>query len=77
MTKANENEEWEEWNMEITFTFTYVNEGPFPEDMPDEERKEKVKQDFEKNWGEEFYQSYSSAGRHRLDASEPEKYSRD
>jgi len=77
MTEANDNEEWEEWNMEVTFTFTYVNEGPFPEDMPDEERAAQVKEDFEQNWGEEFYHAYSSAGRHRLTASEPKRYSRE
>jgi hypothetical protein len=69
-----ENEEWEEWNMTVTFEFTYVNEGPFPEDMPDEERKAKVRGDFEKEWSDEFYQAYTSAGRHRLETSEPEKY---
>jgi len=74
MTTANENEEWEEWNMEITFTFTYVNEGPFPEEMPPEERKEQVKQDFEENWSEEFYHAYTGADRHRLEMAEPERY---
>ena len=72
-----DNTEWQEWNMEVTFTFTYVNEGPFPVDMPDEERAEKVKEEFEQEWGEQFYQAYSSAGRHRLDADEPEKYHTD
>jgi len=71
---TDKNEEWEEWNMEITFTFTYVNEGPFPEDMPDEERAKEVKEDFEREWSEQFYQAYTSAQRHRLEASEPEKY---
>ena len=73
---SDEETEWEEWNMTVTFTFTYVNEGPFPEDMPDEERAEKVKEDFERNWSEEFYQAYTSAQRHRLETDEPEKYER-
>ena len=73
---TDEETEWEEWNMEVTFTFTYVNEGPFPVDMPGEERAEKVKEDFEQNWGEEFYQAYTSAQRHRLETDEPEKYER-
>lgn len=73
---TDEETEWEEWNMEVTFTFTYVNEGPFPEDMPDEERAEKVKEDFERDWSEEFYQAYTSAQRHRLETDEPEKYER-
>jgi len=66
--------EWEEWNMEITFTFTYVNEGPFPVDMPEEERKQQVKEDFEREWSKQFYEAYTSAQRHRLEANEPEKY---
>ena len=66
--------EWEEWNMEVTFTFTYVNEGPFPVDMPEDKRREKVKEAFENEWGESFYQAYSSAQRHRLETDEPEKY---
>jgi len=66
--------EWEEWQMEVTFTFTYVNEGPFPVDMSDEERKEQVKEDFEREWSEQFYEAYTSAQRHRLEADEPEKY---
>jgi hypothetical protein len=74
---ADENEEWEEWNMEITFTFTYVTEGPFPEDMPDEERAKKVKEAFDRNWWEEFYHAYDGASRTQIDASEPEKYSRE
>jgi len=67
-------EEWEEWQMEVTFTFTYVNEGPFKKDMSMQERAEQVKEDFEREWSEQFYQAYSSAQRHRLDASEPEPY---
>ena len=63
--------------MTVTFEFTYVNEGPFPEDMPDEERKEQVKKDFERNWSEVFYQSYTSARRHQLETTEPEKYKHD
>jgi len=70
----NTNEEWEEWNMEVTFTFTYVNEGPFPEEMPPEERAERVKADFEREWSEQFYQAYTSAGRHQLETTEPEPY---
>jgi len=66
--------EWEEWQMEVTFTFTYVNEGPFPVDMSDEERKEQVKEDFEREWSEQFYEAYTSAQRHRLEPDEPEKY---
>ena len=71
---SDEETEWEEWNIEVTFTFTYVNEGPFPVDMPDEERAEQVKKDFEKQWSEQFYQAYTSAGRHRLECDDPEKY---
>ena len=70
----NTDEEWEEWNMEVTFTFTYVTEGPFPEEMPPEERAEQVKQQFEENWGEEFYHAHTSAGRHQLETAEPEPY---
>ena len=75
MTK-DDNEEWEEYQMQITFEFTYVNEGPFPEDMPDEKRKEQVKDDFKNEWSEQFYQAYTSAQRHQLETSEPEKYER-
>ena len=68
--------EWEEWQMEVTFTFTYTNEGPFPVDMPDEQRAKQVKDEFESAWSEEFYEAYTSAERHRLDTEEPEKYKR-
>jgi len=68
--------EWEEWQMDVTFTFTYTNEGPFAVDMPDEQRAEQVKDDFEKAWSEEFYEAYTLAERHRLDTEEPEKYKR-
>jgi hypothetical protein len=67
-------EEWEEWNMEVTFTFTYVTEGPFPKEMPPEERAERVKNQFERNWSEEFYHAYTSAERHQLETAEPEPY---
>jgi len=71
---SDEETEWEEWNMEVSFTFTYVNEGPFPVDMPDEKRAEKVKEDFENEWQEGFYGAYTSAERYQLETDEPEKF---
>jgi hypothetical protein len=67
--------EWEEWNMKVTFTWTHVDEGPFPVDMPDEERAEKVKHDFQDNIWENFYHAYEGATvETQIETSEPEKY---
>ena len=71
---SNEETEWEEWTMDVTFKFTFTTEGPFPVDMPDDERRKMVKEQFENEWGEAFYQAYTSAQRHRLETEEPEKY---
>jgi|APHM01.1.fsa_nt_gi hypothetical protein len=71
---SDDNTEWEEWTMNVSFTFTFTSEGPFPVDMPDDERAEKVKQQFEDSWSNEFYQACVAARRHQLDVSDPEKY---